>query len=447
MINQQSDRESLLDQIYQPDQHQRRSSNFRLQFIRQNSSSNLFSLSNCYKRRRTFRNLFFVIVTFLSILAISFALFDWSPSIKVSLKHFDKNIPSSSKISDLVSSQFVSYESILKDNFSFNINGSDVMVFLHIQKTGGTTFGKHLVQDIDLEAPCICHRKKGKKLNLKKPAKKMLRCECFRPNSLNSNWLFSRYSVGWKCGLHADWTELRECVDDYLNSKEGTRPRRYFYVTLLRDPVERYLSEFRHVQRGATWKGSTHMCSGKPLSKEEVPPCFDEDKGIWSGVTLKDFIECPTNWATNRQTRMLADLRLVHCYNMTAMTSDERDAAMLESAKINLEQLAFYGLTELQKETQYMFEETFNLNFRIKFEQQSSSKSDANLDPDVLEQIVALNRLDIELYDFAKKLMLRRFDAAKSQDGYFEDHFNHSNLQDVQSFNFNQIGEENDYEY
>jgi len=29
--------------------------------------------------------------------------------------------------------------------------------------------------------------------------------------------------MGWKCGLHADWTELTECVDDYLNSKEGTK--------------------------------------------------------------------------------------------------------------------------------------------------------------------------------------------------------------------------------
>ena len=39
----------------------------------------------------------------------------------------------------LESSQFVSYDSILQDNFSFNINGSDVMVFLHIQKTGENT--------------------------------------------------------------------------------------------------------------------------------------------------------------------------------------------------------------------------------------------------------------------------------------------------------------------
>ena len=26
----------------------------------------------------------------------------------------------------------------------------------------------------------------------------------------------SRYSTGWKCGLHPDWTELTSCVDPYL---------------------------------------------------------------------------------------------------------------------------------------------------------------------------------------------------------------------------------------
>ena len=32
----------------------------------------------------------------------------------------------------------------------------------------------------------------------------------------SKNWLFSRYSTGWKCGLHPDWTELTGCVDTYL---------------------------------------------------------------------------------------------------------------------------------------------------------------------------------------------------------------------------------------
>ena len=86
----------------------------------------------------------------------------------------------------------------------------DVMVFLHIQKTGGTTFGKHLVQDAGW--PCACYRNRK-------------RCDC--QNSKGRPWLFSRYSTGWACGLHADWTELHDCIQAALDVREGhTRNRR-----------------------------------------------------------------------------------------------------------------------------------------------------------------------------------------------------------------------------
>ena len=42
-----------------------------------------------------------------------------------------------------------------------------------------------------------------------------------------------------------------KCLDKY---EKQHQERRYFFVTMLRDPVQRYLSEFNHVQRGATWK-------------------------------------------------------------------------------------------------------------------------------------------------------------------------------------------------
>ena len=81
----------------------------------------------------------------------------------------------------------ISYRDIMEDNFRFNLSSSsDVMVFLHIQKTGGTTFGKHLVQDIDLARPCLCHRRRNR-LNRRK-----LHCDCFRPGTQDRNWLFSR---------------------------------------------------------------------------------------------------------------------------------------------------------------------------------------------------------------------------------------------------------------
>lgn len=51
--------------------------------------------------------------------------------------------------------------------------------------------------------------------------------------------------------LHADFTELTGCVDQELDKNEGeSARRRYFYITLLRSPIPRYLSEFRHVKRG-----------------------------------------------------------------------------------------------------------------------------------------------------------------------------------------------------
>lgn len=91
----------------------------------------------------------------------------------------------------------------------FNIKGDDVIVFLHIQKTGGTTFGRHLVRNIQLERPCECHA--GQK-----------KCTCLRPGK-KETWLFSRFSTGWSCGLHADWTELTSCVPSRMDSRETPR--------------------------------------------------------------------------------------------------------------------------------------------------------------------------------------------------------------------------------
>lgn len=69
----------------------------------------------------------------------------------------------------------------------------------------------------------------------------------------------------------------------------------------------------------------------------------------WSGVSLDDFADCSSNLAANRQTRMLADLALVGCYNKSAMPPVERDRVMLASAKRNLAAMSYFGLTEYQK--------------------------------------------------------------------------------------------------
>ncbi|XP_072376970.1 heparan-sulfate 6-O-sulfotransferase 3-B isoform X2 [Diabrotica undecimpunctata] len=304
----------------------------------------------------------------------------------------------------------LSYDDMLNDDFTFDMDSHDVVVFLHMQKTGGTSFGKHLVHDLDLKRPCTC------------PISRK-RCYCFRPHS-NQSWLFSRYTTGWKCGLHADWTELTTCVDEKLDELEDVVKRRYFYITLLREPVARYLSEFRHVQRGATWKGSRHFCNGRLATDKEVPPCYKGED--WEGVKLDDFMNCQSNLAINRQTRMLSDLELIGCYNKTYMPQAERDKIMLASAKKNLLAMAFFGLTEYQKISQYIFEETFNLRFAIPFEQNNATVSSytlTTLTSDQSEKIKKLNNLDLELYSFAKKILFERFERLKSRDTDFKGRF------------------------
>lgn len=131
----------------------------------------------------------------------------------------------------------------------------------------------------------------------------------------------------------------------------------------------------------------------------------------WNGVELSEFAACESNLAANRQTRMLSDLALVGCYNKTYMTPAERDRVMLASAKRNLAGMAYFGLTEHQKLSQYIFEETFNLRFAIPFEQHNSTVSAATMSGLTAEQrrrIEQLNALDIELYDFAKRMLFKR---------------------------------------
>ncbi|CAJ0935767.1 unnamed protein product [Ranitomeya imitator] len=184
--------------------------------------------------------------------------------------------------------------------------------------------------------------------------------------------------------------------------------RKFYYITLLRDPVSRYLSEWRHVQRGATWKTSLHMCDGRTPTPEELPSCYEGTD--WSGCTLQEFMECPYNLANNRQVRMLADLSLVGCYNMSFTPEKKRAQLLLESAKKNLKDMAFFGLTEFQRKTQYLFERTFNLKFIRPFMQYNNTRAGGvDLDNGTIQRIEELNDLDMQLYDYAKDLFQQRY--------------------------------------
>ncbi|KAF3812653.1 hypothetical protein GH733_019455 [Mirounga leonina] len=195
-------------------------------------------------------------------------------------------------------------------------------------------------------------------------------------------------------------------------SKSG---KNFHYITILRDPVSRYLSEWRHVQRGATWKASLHVCDGRPPTSEELPSCYTGDD--WSGCPLKEFMDCPYNLANNRQVRMLSDLTLVGCYNLSVMPERQRNKVLLESAKSNLKHMAFFGLTEFQRKTQYLFEKTFNMNFISPFTQYNTTRaSSVEINEEIQKRIEGLNFLDMELYSYAKDLFLQRYQFMRQKE-------------------------------
>merc|ERR1719369_1832283 len=126
-----------------------------------------------------------------------------------------------------------------------------------------------------------------------------------------------------------------------------------------------------------------------------------------------------------QQVRMLADLDLVGCYNKSSMPKLQRDSLMLASAKANLEKMSYFGLTSEQTVSQYLFEETFNLEFKVAFETYNSTNSGRTKDKlpeEVSENIRKLNTLDIELYEFAVKLLKERFKQMQAMDHSYDDH-------------------------
>ncbi|EUB61271.1 Heparan-sulfate 6-O-sulfotransferase 1-A [Echinococcus granulosus] len=294
-------------------------------------------------------------------------------------------------------------------------NSEVVLVFVHIQKTGGTFVESALTKDGVLGFPCNC--KRGVKF-----------CRCYRDQDV---WLFSRYSVGWRCGLHADFTELRECVPRMLNKLEGhERPRRLVYFTILRGALDRYVSEWLHTRRGGTWVKATLRCRGlSPRPFQYLPCSYVFDANV-SQLSFNRFANCPGSLSSNRQTRMIASLDDLGCYsNLREWTKPANLAVnfslsppqidLLASAVENLATaFATFGLIEHTIYTQYMYRMLLGLVFRIPFKNNINTSwvSEAYQEPGLLssdwKQVAeARNQIDMMFVAFARHLFTHRLAA------------------------------------
>ena len=308
-------------------------------------------------------------------------------------------------------------------NLDYEAN-TDILTFIHIQKTGGSDFLSHIVtarhKRSDLR---LCYPPSDYLRKRVRKKREFLVCSLRPPRrskkttlALPEMWLVSEKTFGWICGLHPYLSEMKTCLPAFLNDNFGYKQRRFNFFTILRHPVVRFLSEYMHVRRGATWAYG-HQCGGKMITEKQVPACYDGYyKGkSWKSVSLQNFMDCPHNWAMNRQTVMLADLEAAGCFNTSHINSKHREQLLLNSAKRNLEKISFFGLSEYMVESEQLFEHRFNVKFDVPCKQK---KIDYLHSAPLLHQvwnnstlynrIAELNNLDMELYNHALKIFSRR---------------------------------------
>ncbi len=185
---------------------------------------------------------------------------------------------------------------------------------------------------------------------------------------------------------------------------------------MLRDPVDRTLSEWQHVLRGATWETAPLTCPGVALRPKL---CLPSTEG-----PLESFLSaCPGfNPAVNRQSRMLADLSSIGCYtDFATWTSPIPANASWPAALHRLFSSAYetlatrmivFGLTEQITLSQYAIEEAFHIRFRGNV---WSMRNDSNagearslLTVADIDRVRDFNRVDNELLRLARLLFANR---------------------------------------
>ena len=296
-----------------------------------------------------------------------------------------------------------------------NFNKStDLVAFLHIEKTGGTNFELVLMRYLEKfntmsnvwENACLLKPKIHTTYARYYCSRDNLNTYNYETLSINNSWFLGRqtyaWAKNWKCDVHSDFAKFKQCTRKIM--LENSFLKKIHYITIIRDPVQRYISEWAHVSR-KTRNDVSFKFNSKNVCNREVNclPEFNKEN-----ITLEQFILCKNNMAGNRQTRLLASYDQIN-NNNCSLFKPENKKLLLENAKNVLKKMSFFALTEYDDLSRSLFEKTFKNFFRFKEIKEPKPKQKTydfikTLDINLLEKIRKINDLDLELYDLAKKL-------------------------------------------
>ena len=325
------------------------------------------------------------------------------------------------------------------------IKKNEIFVILHIPKTSGTHWYKLLTRKLftrtsDNVYTKSCHKKKD-----------FIKCK-FNNYGLRTDDIFRRHL----CNIHSSYSDLVDCITE----QESRLPNNtdIQMITFLREPVKRYISQIYYLPDGLWIRDlSEAKCPNFKLYNQSC-----NTSSTWESNTWQKLLECDYNRAINQQVRMLADYNKTGCdvldcwlksSDCSQSLKESNENKMLESAKKTLKSMKFFGLTEYQELSEYLFEKTFDNKYKfsttpigselwnnitwynftdkmdIEVKPIFKSELDATKVYDAIDEtdgktvasrefkkisakdldlVSQLNSLDIELYKFAKDLFFKR---------------------------------------
>ena len=275
-------------------------------------------------------------------------------------------------------------------SLQYKLKNNDILYFLHIPKTAGTTFATVLENFFDYQSIY--------------PEK--LWHDIIRKNQVNfSNIRLIRGHFGY--GIHR------------ILSKKP------IYSTILRDPFERAISSVEHRKR------------------DPDPRFLSENKFL--GKTLDEILETPdVKYYWNAQTDYIGIdvdvMKIIKNWDKKAIANFDLGKQMkfirektspkklVSSAKKNLSQFHFVGLAEKFQESLFLLCYTFGWrpirsNWKLNVSPKRAHKND--LTPNQLNKVNDAISFDLKLYEFGKELFESRFSQMvhELEEKYFEPSF------------------------
>ncbi len=239
-------------------------------------------------------------------------------------------------------------------------SSDNLYFFIHIPKTAGTTFRIMLEQQFSKET--------------------------FFPN---------KEDLKANNGLYPYYRKLLDEYGDKMATSAviaGHYPfvvgrafdRKVKFLTFLRPPVERTISNIYHLQR--------------------------YNKRV-KGCSFEEIIRQVPNQMDNLQTRFFCDKFSEPSAQFYIGKPLSRN--QLEEAKENLKRCDFIGITEAFEDSVDLLEKTFNWQLGKRLKKNVTPRKRKVLPKKLLEQITELNQLDIELYEYGKQLFRQRRQETK----------------------------------